>query len=133
MVFVHFPAGISKGIERQDKARQRSRLGERVGSKQDISEIKSRCICRELLLLILVLWKFMLRLRRGDAFSLHPLQCAVIPTVAPCCSFQPCLGTDTQAVFWKKGGHFGRYALSTKPSLNYKMIFLYCVCMQAGF
>lgn len=55
-VFVHFPAGISKGAERQNKARQRSRLRERVGYKQDIHcEFKSRSICRGLLLLILVL------------------------------------------------------------------------------
>lgn len=80
-----------------------------------------------------MLWKFMLRLRGADAFSVHPLQWAAVPTVAPCCAFSPELGTDTPALLWTKGCYFGMHALSTKPSLNYQMVFLYCVCMHAGF
>lgn len=94
----------------RDKEAEQGKAKKQAGGKrgQDIScEIKSRCVCRGLLLLILVLWKFMLRLRGADAFSLHPLQWAAVPTVAPCCAFSPELGTDTPALLWTKGCYFG--------------------------
>lgn len=64
-----------------------------MGYKQHIRyELKTRYICRGLqlcLLLILVLWKFVVSLRGTDAFRLHlcSVECAVVPTGAPCCAF----------------------------------------------